>query len=171
MEAVGLGARHPLSGTPSRPFLVGSVNRPGNIMEHGQGANRSKKDTIAEQPKPQEVQELVRGKASELVTMFTNYLKDKTICEGRIGLEAAQDEKGYTAFLKVARGKSNAEFRLGMGVLQAYYDEEKNIYRLNRYSQPIGPKHGEQRQDAILVGSYGSADELMKAVAEEVSKL
>jgi hypothetical protein len=121
---------------------------------------------MTEQPKTQEVRELVRRKAAELVTMFTDYLKDKQVCEGRIGLEAAQDETGYTGFLKVARGKSNAEYQLGSRVLLAYYNEEQDRYKLNRYSQPVGG-----RQDATPVGSYGSAEVLLRAVGEEVAKL
>jgi hypothetical protein len=121
---------------------------------------------MAEQPKTQEEKELVRREASELVTKFTNYLKDKTVCEGRIGLEAAQD--GYVAVLKVASIKPSVMDRycLGMRVLMAYYHEEKETYKLNRYGQSIA-----RRQDTIPVGSYGSADELMNAVAEEVAKL
>ena len=126
---------------------------------------------MAEQPKTQEVKELVRRKASELVTMFTDCLKDKTVCEGRIGVEAVQDETGYAAVLKVARGKSNAEYRLGSRLLRAYYDDEEDNYRLKRYAKPVGPRHGEQRQAEIPVGSYRSADELMNVVADEVAKL
>jgi hypothetical protein len=118
------------------------------------------------QPKTQELQELVIRKASELVTMFTNYLKDKKVCEGRIGVEAVQD--GYVAALTVATVRPSVMNRycLGMRLLRAYYDEEKDIYKLSRYSQPVG-----RRQDAIPVGSYGSAEELMKAVSDEVAKL
>lgn len=119
---------------------------------------------MTEQPKTREVQELVRRKAAELVTIFTDYMKGKQVCGGRIGLEAEQD--GYSAILKVARGKSNAEYRLGSRVLKAYYDEEKDIYKLKRYNQPVGG-----RQDEIPVGSYRSTEELLRAVAEEVARL
>jgi hypothetical protein len=121
---------------------------------------------MVDQPKTPEVIELVKRKASELVTMFTNYLKDKAVCEGRLGLEAETEKDGYSAILKVARGKSNAEYRLGSRVLKAYYDEEKDLYKLKRYGQPVGG-----RQQEIPVGSHGSAEELMRAVAEELEKL
>jgi len=120
---------------------------------------------MIEQP-TREVQELVRGKTADLVATFTNYLKDKTISGGRITLEAGQDEKGYAAFLKVARGASNAEYRLGSRVLLAYYDHEKDTYQLKRYGPVVGG-----RQDPFAVGSYRSVDELLRAVGEEVAKL
>ena len=48
---------------------------------------------MVDQPKTPEVIELVKRKASELVTMFTNYLKDKAVCEGRLGLEAETEKE------------------------------------------------------------------------------
>jgi len=121
---------------------------------------------MAEQPKTQEIKELVRRKAAELVAKITDYLKDKKVCEGRIGLEAHTELDGYSAILKIATVKSNAEYRLGSRVLKAYYDEEKEIYKLRRYNQPVGG-----RQNEVPVGSYGSAEELLRGIAEEVAKL
>lgn len=121
---------------------------------------------MTEKTKPRELQDLVRRKAAELVAMFTDYLKDKQVCEGRIGVEAHAEQDGYSAILKVATGKSNAEYRLGSRVLKAYYDEERNIYRLRRYNQPVGG-----RQNEVPVGSYANAEDLLQAVAEELAKL
>jgi hypothetical protein len=116
------------------------------------------------QERTQEARELVWQKASELVTLFADYLKGKKVCQGRIGLEAEQD--GYIAVLKVATVESSAEYRLGMRVLLAYYDEGEDAYKLKRYSRSVGG-----RQDATPVGSYHRAEELMSAVAGEVAKL
>jgi hypothetical protein len=121
---------------------------------------------MTEQSKPRDVRELVRRKAAELVTMFTAYLKDKQVCEGRIGLEAHPEQDGYSAILKVATAKSNAEYRLGARVLKAYYDEEIDLYKLKRYGQPVGG-----RQEEFLAGTYPSAHALLQAVEVEVLKL
>jgi hypothetical protein len=123
---------------------------------------------MSEQQKTPEVRELVRRKAAELVTKFAEYLKDKQVCEGRIGVEAAQEE--YNAVLKLARfGPSVADrYTFGMRLLRAYYDEEQKVYKLKRYAKPV-PFGSGGLQAESLVGSYHNADELMKAFAGEIA--
>jgi len=119
--------------------------------------------------KVQQLAEVARQKAEELLPLFRQFDGFK-ICNEHvtIGAELKQVESdSYVCLKTVSVGLSGAnQYTPSMVLLSVHYDPKSGTYHLNGYEnrpRVVGTW--------IAVGNYNNTDQLMNAVAEEVSKL
>ncbi len=136
-------------------------------------AERKAKEQQEAAEKQKQQAEQQKQKAEELLPLFKQFdgPDGPKICGGRVSLKAelANDYGRITGvLLKIAGGDLSGlqSYPMGALLLGAHYDPDAQKYGLVRYEMPPRPPH----VGYSLVGKYTTADELMNAVADEVSK-
>jgi hypothetical protein len=114
--------------------------------------------------------DLAKQKTEELLSLFKQFTGFK-IGNGHVTLEAeVKYPAGTNALMCLKAGSVGLSvmdrYRAGMVLIGAHYVSESETYQLHRHDVDAGAR-GASR----VVGDYKNTDELMNAVAQEVSRL
>jgi len=117
----------------------------------------------------QQVAELARQKTEGLLLPFKQFDGFK-ICDQHVTIGAEMKHAGHESSVCLKTVSVDLcvlrQYTPNALLLSAHYDPESGSYHLNRHENPV-----KALGSWIAAGEYESADDLMNAVAAEVSKL